>query len=307
MHLFRTLGFIVVKAIIVIHCLAAFIALVGSTGGIWLGALPIMAWAVLLAMLLQWLAFLPAYAFQTERYYDLIGSATFISVSLFTFFTAAQFDTAGVDASGSDMPGFDIRSMVLTGAIVLWAARLGSHLFVRILQDGSDSRFDKIKPSPVLFFRTWSLQGLWVTVTAGAALAAISGGNSAPLGLVDAVAVALFASGFALEALADIQKRQFRAQNGSAHFITSGVWAWSRHPNYVGEITLWAGIALLALPALEGWQYVTLVSPVFVYVLLTKVSGVSLLERKADKRWGDDPDYLAYKRRTPLLFPWSGH
>lgn len=280
------------KAIVIIHCLVAFIALVGSIGGAWWGALPIMAWAVLLAMLLQWLAFVPAYAFQTERYYDLIGSLTFISVSVFALFVAARFDA---------------RSLLLAGAIVLWAARLGSHLFVRILQDGSDSRFDKIKPSRVLFFRTWSLQGLWVTVTAGAALAAMGGNRVASLGLLDAVGVALFMAGFVLETMADTQKRRFRAEHGSGHFITTGVWAWSRHPNYVGEITLWLGVALLALPALEGWQLVTLVSPLFVYVLLTRISGVPLLERKADRHWGDNPDYLAYKRRTPILFPWSGH
>lgn len=280
------------KAIVVIHCLAAFIALVGSMGGLALGPLPIMAWAVGLAMVLQWLAFLPAYGFQTERYYDLIGSLTFISVTAFALFVASRFDA---------------RSLLLAGAIALWAARLGSHLFVRILQDGSDSRFDKIKPSPVLFFRTWSLQGLWVTVTAGAAIAAIGSVRVAPLGLFDLFAVGVFIGGFVLEVVADTQKRRFRAVHGGGQFITTGVWAWSRHPNYVGEITLWAGIALLALPALAGWQLVTLVSPLFVYVLLTRISGVPLLERKADKRWGDNSEYLAYKRRTPILFPWSGH
>ncbi|MFK7975879.1 MAG: DUF1295 domain-containing protein [Halioglobus sp.] len=284
------------KAIFIIHLLACVVALAGSQSGLWINtplfALPIMAAAVLLAMALQWLAFLPAYKYQTERYYDLIGSLTFISVTLFALFCAAHFDG---------------RSLLLAGAIVLWASRLGSHLFVRILQDGSDSRFDKIKPSKTLFFRTWSLQGLWVTVTAGAALAAIGGAAPAALGWLDVFAVAVFLGGFVLETLADTQKRRFRAAHGSGQFITTGVWAWSRHPNYVGEITLWLGIALLAMPALHGWQFLTLISPVFVYLLLTRVSGVPLLERKADLHWGEDPQYLAYKRRTPVLFPWSGH
>lgn len=284
------------KAILIIHLLACVIAAAGATGGLWLntsvGSVPVMGAAVLLAMALQWLAFIPAYIFQTERYYDLVGSLTFISVTVFALFGAAQFDG---------------RSLLLAGAITLWASRLGSHLFVRILQDGSDSRFDKIKPSKLLFFRTWSLQGLWVTVTAGAALAAIGGGTVSPLGLLDTVAIAVFLGGFVLETVADTQKRHFRAQQGSGHFITTGVWSWSRHPNYVGEIALWAGIALLAAPALEGWQMLTLISPVFVYLLLTRISGVPLLERKADQHWGEDPDYLAYKRRTPVLFPWSGH
>ena len=113
--------------------------------------------------------------------------------------------------------------------------------------------------------------------------------------------------GFILEVIADSQKRKFRKTQGSERFITTGVWALSRHPNYLGEILLWVGIALLAVPALQGWQWVTIISPVFVYFLLTRVSGIPLLERKADQRWGDDPDYQAYKRRVPLLAPGLGN
>ena len=73
-------------------------------------------------------------------------------------------------------------------------------------------------------------------------------------------------------------------------FITSGLWSWSRHPNYFGEITLWTGIAIMAIPVLSGWQWVCLISPVFVTLLLTKVSGIPLLEKKAREKWGDDPE-----------------
>ena len=101
---------------------------------------------------------------------------------------------------------------------------------------------------------------------------------------------------------ADRQKRQFRADPANAdRFITSGLWAWSRHPNYFGEIVLWSGIAVIALPALSGWQLLTLLSPVFVWFLLTRVSGVRMLEASAEKRWGDDPDYRRYASRTPAL------
>jgi steroid 5-alpha reductase family enzyme len=113
--------------------------------------------------------------------------------------------------------------------------------------------------------------------------------------------------GFALEAVADQQKRRFRERPENAgRFIATGLWAWSRHPNYFGEILLWTGVALVALPALDGWQLATLLSPVFVTLLLTRVSGVPLLEERADARWGDDPEYLAYKKRTPLLVPRIG-
>ena len=84
-------------------------------------------------------------------------------------------------------------------------------------------------------------------------------------------------------------------------FISTGLWAWSRHPNYFGEITLWLGIAVIAFPALSGWQYVTLISPVFVYVLLAHISGVPLLERRGQKKWGHEEAYQEYVRRTPSL------
>ena len=100
------------------------------------------------------------------------------------------------------------------------------------------------------------------------------------------------------------QKSAFRADPDNAgKFISSGLWAWSRHPNYFGELVLWIGIALIALPALSGWQYLMLVSPVFVFLLLTRVSGVPALEQGADDRWGGQPDYEAYKSATPEFFP----
>lgn len=276
------------KASLIIGLIAVAIALAGSAGGVALGPLPLMACVVLIIFVIQWLAFVPAYKFQTERYYDLTGSLTYITV------TAVALVGSGA---------FDLRSVLLALFIVIWAARLGSFLFQRISQDGSDSRFDTIKPSAALFFRTWSLQGLWVAVTAGAALAAITGAEVVPLTAFDGLGIGLWSLGFGVEVVADRQKRQFRLAHGPDTFITTGLWSRSRHPNYFGEITLWLGVALLALPALQGWQYVTLVSPVFVYVLLTRVSGVAILERKSDKRWGENPQYVAYKKDTPVLIP----
>jgi steroid 5-alpha reductase family enzyme len=121
------------------------------------------------------------------------------------------------------------------------------------------------------------------------------------------VGLAVWVIGFALEAIADLQKSRFRADPANkGSFITSGLWAISRHPNYLGEITLWVGIAIIALPQLRGWQYATLVSPVFVYLLITRASGVPLLEKKADAKWGGQEVYEAYKRRTPVLVPFVG-
>ena len=276
------------KAFFVIAIIALVITGSGSWGGLMFYSLPVMAWAVLGIFALQGLGFIPAFLYQTERYYDLIGSLTYISAIALVLLCSGEVD---------------FRQMLIAFFILIWAARLGSFLFSRIARDGGDSRFDKIKPSALLFFRTWMLQGLWVTVTAGAALAALSSGRSVPLTIVDGIAIALWLSGFAVEVIADRQKRQFRQAHGSDTFITTGLWSLSRHPNYFGEIILWTGIALLTFPVLEGGQYLTLVSPLFVYLLLVRISGIPLLENKANRRWGNDPAYITYRKNTPALVP----
>ena len=264
------------------------LALAGShSGSVYLG-LPVFAWCVLLAFGLQWLAFIPAYLRQTEKFYDLTGSLSYISVVFVAVLMSGHTDS---------------RSLLLAALIIIWALRLGSFLFLRILADGSDSRFDKIKPRPISFLATWSLQGLWVSMTAGCALAAITTDTVKPLTLLDLIGIVLWLLGFALEVIADRQKRRFRQLHGSGQFITTGLWSRSRHPNYLGEIMLWLGVALLAAPALQGWQWVTAISPLFVYLLLTRVSGMPLLERKSDQKWGNDPQYLAYEAKVPVLVP----
>ncbi|MDG2271537.1 MAG: DUF1295 domain-containing protein [Halioglobus sp.] len=276
------------KVLFSIAIAALAITWAGSYGGLILSSIPLMAWVVFGIFTIQCIAFLPAYLYQTERYYDLVGSLTYISAVLLVLIFSGKVS---------------IRQMLIMAFIIIWAARLGSFLFLRIIRDGSDSRFDKIKPSALLFFRTWMLQGLWVTVTAGAALAALTVGNTVPLNVFDGLAIALWLFGFSVEVIADQQKRQFRKNHGSDSFITTGLWSRSRHPNYFGEITLWVAVALLAFPALQSWQYLTLVSPLFVFLLLTRVSGVPLLEHKSNRRWGEDPAYIAYRMNTPLLVP----
>jgi steroid 5-alpha reductase family enzyme len=103
---------------------------------------------------------------------------------------------------------------------------------------------------------------------------------------------------------ADAQKSRFSANPANkGRFIDTGLWRRSRHPNYFGEIVLWIGIAIAALPVLRGWQWVTIISPAFVTLLLTRVSGIPLLERRADEKWGGQADYEAYKKKTPVPFP----
>jgi steroid 5-alpha reductase family enzyme len=273
----------------VVVVVAAAVALAGSQGGATVGGFPVFALCVAIAFVLQWLAFIPAYLLQTERFYDITGSVTYVGVTLIAVLLG---------------PPVDARSVLLLILVVVWAARLGGYLFRRVLSSGRDDRFDTIKPSFVRFLNAWTLQGLWISLTLAAALAAITTDVREPLGIVSYVGLAIWVAGFSIEALADLQKSRFRANPANkGRFIDSGIWAWSRHPNYFGEITLWVGVAVIAVPVLSGWQWATLISPVFVALLLLKVSGVPLLERKADAKWGGHDDYEAYKSRTPVLVP----
>ena len=269
--------------------IGALIAMAGSQGGARLGSLPVFALSVGLAFLIQWLAFIPAYLQQTEKFFDLTGSLTYISVTLIAVFSSA---------------GADGRAILLAALVILWATRLGTFLFTRIKKAGKDDRFDELKPSFFRFLNVWTIQGLWVTFTLAAALVAITTTNRKELDLFALAGFLIWVIGFAVEVIADAQKSRFNADPANkGKFIRTGLWSRSRHPNYFGEIVLWIGVAVIALPVLQGWQWVALISPLFVILLLTRVSGIPLLEQKADKKWGGQADYEAYKKTTPVLIP----
>ena len=268
------------------------VALAGSQGSATLGGVPIFAIAVGLAFLIQWLVFIPAYIFQTEKFFDLTGSITYITV-IGVALCYSRYSVA-----------LDARSILLAALVIIWAIRLGSFLFGRIKKAGKDDRFDEIKPSFIRFLNVWTIQGLWVTFTMAAALVAITTTTRKELDIFAIVGFLVWAFGFAFEVIADSQKSRFSANpSNKGKFIQTGLWSRSRHPNYFGEIVLWIGVAIIALPVLQGWQWVALISPLFVTLLLTRVSGVPLLEKKADKKWGGQEDYESYKKRTPVLIP----
>ena len=269
---------------------AALIAWLASDGGARAGGIPVMVLCAVFAFAVQWLVFVHAWTKRTEHYFDLTGSLTYIVMVI-----------AAVTLTGAT----DVRSLTIALLILVWALRLGPFLFRRVKNAGEDRRFRSLKQSFPMFLMTWTLQGTWVFVTACCALAALTSGRVVAPDAWFVLGLVLWVLGFAIEVVADNQKTRFRADPANAQrYITSGLWAWSRHPNYFGEIVLWLGIALMAVPTLAGWQFVTLISPVFVVVLLTFISGVRMLENRADKRWGNDPDYQAYKRDTPVLMLW---
>lgn len=275
-------------ALPVILAIGGGIAALGSGASLRVAGWPLFALCAVVAFAVNWIVFVPAWLYRTERYFDATGSLTYLTLVV----VALAFGRA------------DPRAWLIGTLVGLWALRLGSFLFRRILEDGSDGRFDVLKVHFPRFLMTWTLQGLWVFLTFGCGLAAMTSAEGRPLGPVAAVGASLWTAGFAIEAIADRQKRRFRKDPANdGRFITTGLWAWSQHPNYFGEILLWIGVAVVAFPALEGLQYATLISPVFVFVLLTRISGIPLLRARAKKRWGDDPAWQAYVERTPVLVP----
>jgi len=265
------------------------VVVAGSIESVKVGPFTLFAIAGLLAYGINWVAFIPANRAKTEHYFDLTGSLTYLIVI-----------AAAVTLSGN----LDARSVIVSTMVALWALRLGSFLFWRVRMQGRDGRFDEIKIDPLRFFMTWTLQGLWVLLTLAAALAIITGTERKQLGWVAGIGIVIWLVGFVIEVVADQQKSRFKEdKENEGRFITSGLWAWSRHPNYFGEITLWTGVAILAIPVLSGWGWAMLVSPVFVAILLTKGSGIPLLEARAEARWGEEEAFQQYTDRTPVLVP----
>jgi len=278
-----------IKSLIIGPLLAALVAYAGSQYSQTFNSLPIYALCVGLAFLINWVVFIPANILQTEKFFDLTGSLTYISVTLVALYLSDNLDN---------------RSKLLAALVIIWAVRLGTFLFNRILQDGKDDRFDKIKPNFLRFLNVWTLQALWVSLTASAALIAMTSIERKAVGVVAFFGLTIWIIGFLFEVVADNQKRQFRKNPANkGKFIQSGLWSKSRHPNYFGEIMLWIGVFIIAAPVLQGWQWVALLSPIFVILLLTRISGVPGLEAKGNKKWGGQADYEAYKANTPILIP----
>ena len=278
-----------VIGIVVAVVIGALVALAGSDGSITVGWVPVFALCALLSYVVNWAVFIPSNRARTEHYFDLTGSATYLAVTAVALLLSDDLDT---------------RAVIAAAMVAVWALRLGSFLFRRVRRDGRDGRFDEIKVDPLRFFMTWTLQGLWVLLTVAAALAIITGLERRSIGWVAIVGIVVWVVGFTIEVVADRQKSAFKQDPANqGRFISTGLWSWSRHPNYFGEIVLWTGIAIMAVPVLSGWRWVVLVSPVFVFLLLTRVSGIPMLEARAEKRWGDQEEFKAYTRDTSVLVP----
>ena len=250
-------------------------------------------YAICLSFSIHWLAFLPSYIYKTEKFYDFIGMLTYISVLGMVMYS--KYIILGK---------IDVHSMILSILILVWTLRLGLFLFYRISKVGKNHRFTLIKQSFSHFLFTWTLSAAWVSLSMAAALTVLTSNIDSGISFFTYFGIILWCFGFVFEVVADFQKTLFKNNIDNCNkFITSGLWSLSRHPNYFGEIILWIGIAIIAFPLLSGYQYISLISPIFVYFLLTSISGINLLEQKAEQKWSDLDTYQKYKNKTPMLIP----
>lgn len=282
-------------AIIIAAGIATGIAFAGSVNGyIAFAGMPLFALLIIIAFAIQWLAFIPSYILRTEKFFDLTGALTYITVTVLAVVLG---------------PPISLRTGIIMTFVFIWSSRLGIFLFRMVLKAGEDKRFENIKKSFFKLLMTWTLQGLWVSFTVAAALAVITVEQPIVYSAFDWIGLIIggliWILGFSFEAVSDYQKNKFRSiPENKGKFIHTGLWSISRHPNYFGEITLWIGMALIALPSLESWRFIVLISPLWVFIQLIFISGVSMLEKSADKKWGGQEDYELYKRNTAIIIPW---
>ena len=269
--------------------LAILIGDASITTNFW-DSIAVKSWLIIFGI--QIAVFLPSFVFKTEHYFDITGGLTFISILIFLSYNLIMKDT----------PPFFPKLFTLS-LIGLWAIRLSSFLFIRVKRAGKDLRFDEIKKNFLRFMVAWILQGLWVFMCLLPVIAMTSSSQSTNF-MFSLIGVFLWLTGWLIEVISDIQKTRFNSvATNKGNYINTGLWSISRHPNYFGEFVLWLGITIIAFPSLSGFQYLAILTPIFVYLLLKNVSGVNLLEEIANNRWGDDQNYKDYKKNTPVFFP----
>ena len=275
---------------------AYLVATAASVEEVFLYGVPVVLLCAGVSFFVHWIVAIPSLIASSEKYFDLTGMiATLLVVST----AILALLNSGQQAS--------THSTIVAIFVSLWTLRLGTFLYKRIVKSGEDKRFKEIKKSLPKFLMAWTLSALWVFLTTVNSITIIALNSQEPLGTFFIIGGVLWILGFAFEAVADWQKKNFsELPENRDKFITQGLWSISRHPNYFGEIVLWTGIAIISLPLLSSWQLVTLVSPLFVFILLTKISGLPFLEDKAEKKWVNDKDYIEYKNKTPVLTPFFG-
>ena len=246
--------------------------------------------ALIISFMIQAVFFAFAAGFKTDRVTDFSYSLSFIVLTLVVLFVTRAFH------------GLQILIAV---CIVAWGLRLGSYLFVRILKIGKDDRFDDKREDFLKFLGFWILQAVAVWAIMLPYVVFLSLDTLYPVNWVSILGFVLWIGGFLIEVVSDRQKYVFKSNpDNRGRWISTGLWRFSRHPNYFGEFLLWWGLFLIVLPALSGLLYITIIGPVFITGLLLFVTGIPPLEKSAESKYGGMEEYNEYKRRTSLFILW---
>jgi len=274
--------------------IASLVSIAAAQNGALYNNYPISIISMALSFIIHWLVFIPSYFYKTEKFYDITGTVAYISILL----------TSAYLLNIVHQEGLLTRSLLSILFVMIWALRLGLFLLFRVINVGEDKRFEDAKKSFSKFFMFFNISALWVFLTIVNVLTMIINNSDSITDIFFIIGFSIAIIGLIIEVVADRQKRKFRMNiSNKGEFIRSGLWSISRHPNYFGEILIWLGIGFSTLPILSGWQFVTLISPIFVILLLTKVSGINLLEAAADDKWALDKNYQDYKEKTSVLIP----
>jgi len=241
-----------------------------------------------ISLFINLLMFLPAFLFKTDKLTDISYAITFVLIALYSLFSN-QMSTAAI---------------IFAVMILLWALRLGIFLLIRVRRTGKDKRFNDKRDNFWKFGGFWLLQGISVWLIMIPSILFFSK-VKINLDLVSYIGIIIWGCGLIIETVSDIQKFNFKKNlENNDRWIESGLWKYSRHPNYFGEIMLWVGIYLYVLPTLTAWESLLgAIGPIYIATIILFVSGIPILEKSADARWGQQNEYQNYRKRTSLLIP----
>lgn len=254
-----------------------------------------LAICAIVTVAMQFTFFLVACSCKFDKVTDFAGGTNFVVLAVLTFCLATTWNW---------------RQITVTAFIVVWGLRLSGYLLYRIIKIGEDKRFDDKRENCLAFAGFWTFQAVWVFtvslpvifVNAPSSATKLNPDNDwTPQDIVGAI---FFVVGLLCEAFADIQKFNFRNDpNNKGKWCDIGLWKYTRHPNYFGEITLWWGIFIMSTSILTYGQWAAVLGPLFTMAILLFLSGIPLLEKKADERYRKNELYIEYKTKTSPLVP----
>lgn len=243
----------------------------------------------LIAIGIQIILFIPAFLFKTDKLTDLSYGVTFIVLAIAGFITGNE----------------GLGRTILLVMITLWGLRLIVYLFVRVNFVGKDKRFDGIRERFSRFIKFWLGQGIIVWVVSLASILAFTYSNFT-LNIISYVGVGVFTLGLVIETIADWQKFEFKKEEkNEGRWTDVGLWNYSRHPNYFGEMLVWIGIWLFTASILQPtYALIGLISPLAIICILLFVTGIPTLEKKYDARFAKNKEYKKYKESTSKVILW---